>query len=167
MKAAASRVSTAVTATATNTHTDAWMIVPGSSGPTPCAITALEIAPNTATPTALPAERANAFIPVTAPRSPQPTEACAAISVGAALHPSPKPKRNAMPAITNGFGHEATEARAMAATVVMLMPINVVRRKPMRRYRRPAFAAASGQPRVRAATARPESNGAMPVDPSR
>ena len=42
----------------------------------------MAIAPNTATPTALPTERANKLVPVTTPRVCQSTEDCAAISPG-------------------------------------------------------------------------------------
>ena len=52
---------------------------------------ALAIAPNTATPTALPTERANMFVPVTTPRVSQLADCWAAISTGDAVKPMPTP----------------------------------------------------------------------------
>jgi len=83
---------------------EAETIVAKSCSPSPALITLLAIAPKIATPTALPAERANTLTPVTTPRSSQSTEAWAAISVGAAVQPSPKPITNDTAATVTGFG---------------------------------------------------------------
>ena len=64
----------------------------GSCSPPPsAAMIAFAIAPKIATPTALPIERANMFVPVTTPRSFQPTLDCAAISVGVGDEAHPEP----------------------------------------------------------------------------
>ncbi len=55
-------------------------------------------APNTATPTALPIERANAFAPVTTPRSDHSTLDWAAMSDGLAIRPMPRPMTTQHPA---------------------------------------------------------------------
>src|SRR5918998_2084085 len=52
---------------------------------------ALAMAPKAAMPRALPIERANKLVPVTTPRCDQSTDDCAAIRVGAAVRPSPRP----------------------------------------------------------------------------
>lgn len=61
-------------------------------------IVALAMAPKIATPTALPVERQNRFVAVTTPRSLQPTLDWAAIRVGTATSPMPRPMRKQVPA---------------------------------------------------------------------
>ena len=48
-------------------------------------------APKTATPTALPTERANMFAPVATPRLDHETAVCAATTPGLATYPKPMP----------------------------------------------------------------------------
>ena len=60
---------------------------------------ALAIAPNTATPTALPRERQNMLVPVTTPRRCQPTTDCTATMVG------PRRDRARAPTTKHGPGH--------------------------------------------------------------
>ena len=64
---------------------------PGRCRPVRAATTELAIAPKTATPTALPTERANMLAPVTTPRCCQSTEDCAATTAGLATKPKPRP----------------------------------------------------------------------------
>ena len=88
----------------------------------------MAIAPKTATPTALPAERANTFTPVTTPRSFHSTEACAAISDGAAVQPSPKPITNDTAPTIHGFGQGPDAASpSVPASAIRLPAITVVR----------------------------------------
>ena len=93
-----STITTAATAEATKTpwiagdSTTAGRCSRSSWAPPTRAVTAaLAIAPNTATPTALPTERANMFVPVTTPRVSQSAACCAAISTGDAVKPMPTP----------------------------------------------------------------------------
>ena len=86
------------------------------------------IAPKTATPTTLPAERANMVSPVTTPRSFQVTAACAAISEGAATQPRPKPTTNETPATAHGFGHGPTAARPAVPASATRHPESTVNR---------------------------------------
>src|SRR5689334_19256151 len=106
------------------------------------------MAPNTATPTALPNERKNMFEPVTPPRCCQPTLDCAAISDGVALSPMPIPitKQNTPTSATGDPG--PSNSSSAAPIVTTTAPITLHNRKPIRRYTFPACDPAIGQPIV-------------------
>jgi len=122
----------------------------------------LAIAPNTATPTALPIERKNMLVPVTTPRSCQPTLVCAAISDGVADRPIPRPmtKHIAPTSITVDDG--PSSSNNAEPTTTRAAPPRLHRRNPSRRYTFPACEAAIGQPIVRVANANPATTGPVP-----
>ena len=90
------------------------------------------MAPKIATPTALPAERANTLTPVTTPRSSQSTEACAAISVGAAVQPRPKPIDERDRGDGDRVRPRPGRASAMVPRRAIALPSRIVTRKPRR-----------------------------------
>ena len=97
-------------------------------------MTPLATAPNTATPTALPSERANMLVPVTTPRSSQPTLDCAAISVGVATRPIPRPMTKQVTATPSHRRRAAPSSASSAVpTTTSAEPISAVGRKPSRR----------------------------------
>src|SRR5262245_10420420 len=115
-----------------------------------------------ATPTALPTERANIVAPVTTPRRSQPTEDCAATTLGEAVKPRPMPiTKQATPSWRTGLEVPTVSSRPVPATATT-DPITIVVRNPSRRYSRPASDAAIGQPSVIPASANPAISAVVP-----
>src|SRR6478752_5175754 len=137
-----------------------------SCPPSTCRETAaLAIAPNTATPTALPTERANRFVPVTRPRVCQSAVDCAAISTGEAMKPMPSPITQQAKASRHTELSGVTVRRMAEPEMANRLPNRAQSRNPTRRYTRPESDAAIGQPRVRAATAKPATTAPWPSTP--
>ena len=67
-------------------------------------------------------------MPVTTPRSSHSTDACAAISDGAAIQPSPKPATKEAAATVQGFGHGPLTARPRQPTTAIMLPHSTVDR---------------------------------------
>src|SRR5918993_1985767 len=126
---------------------------------------AFAIAPNTATPTALPTERANMFVPVTMPRVCQSAEDCAAISTGEAMKPMPSPITQQAKASSHTELSGVTVRRMAEPAIANRLPNSAQSRNPTRRYTRPESEAAIGQPSVRAATANPATTAPWPSTP--
>ena len=124
----------------------------------------LAIAPNSATPTALPTDRPNRFVAVTTPRSAQPTLACAAISIGLATNPIPSPTTKQHTATCQIADDPVSRMVDDVPSTTMQAPISAVLRNPIRRNTRPALLAAIGQPMVSVASARPATSGPAPSD---
>lgn len=89
-------------------------------------VTLVAIAPKIATPTALPAERANTLTPVTTPRSLQSTDDCAEISAGAAIQPSPNPVTKDAAATVHGFGQGPDAASLTVPSSATTLPHSTV-----------------------------------------
>src|SRR3954447_10657201 len=113
------------------------------------------MAPNTATPTADPTDRANMLVPVATPRCPHATLDCATTRAGAATQPMPKPIRAQPTATCHSDAAGSTSTSTNAPAIASETPSRPVARKPIVRYSRPETAAATGQPSVRAARAKP------------
>src|SRR5262245_16919809 len=149
MASTATAVATATTSTPVNTAAEPDLM---AAAPTECTSPGpkieLAIAPNTATPTALPSERANMLLPVTTPRSFQSTLDWAAISVGRASRPRPPPITRHADATTATFGRCATASRTADPAITSEAPNAAVYLKPHLRYIRPATLAVAGQPSV-------------------
>lgn len=94
---------------------------------------ALARAPNAATPTALPIDRANRLVAVTTPRSDQPTLDWAAISVGLAIRPMPRPTTKQQAATCQTADDSPSQTVASDPPMVSTAPIAAVLRKPRRR----------------------------------
>ena len=158
----------AAASTATNTAVDAPWIATGECSPRPeRAITPFATAPKIATPTALPIERRNMLAPVTTPRSDHGTDDCAAMSVGEATSPRPRPTMKHAMAVVQTFGVSEAATSAAEPSTETASPMSAVRRNPMRRKSRPAWLAEIGQPSVSAATASPDTSGVAPAVDSR
>src|SRR5215207_2470738 len=98
-------VAIVATTTARNTAPGAAWMATGDCSPSPDpAMTPFAIAPKIATPTALPIDRRNMFAPVTTPRSDHGTEDWAAMSVGEATRPSPRPTTKHEMAVVHTLG---------------------------------------------------------------
>src|SRR5215813_12316743 len=123
------------------------------------------MAPNSATPTALPIDLPNMFVPVTTPRSDQPTVACAAISVGPATKPRPAPVTKHAPAVSQIVACADSNAVKTAPITATTPPISAVVRNPARRYTRLDCDAVIGHPSVMAATVKPATSGPTPMTP--
>ena len=117
--------------------------------------TALTIAPNTATPMAEPTERENMFVAVATPRSPHATLDWATTRAGAATQPIPKPISRQPSATCHSDPAGSISASTSEPATARPTPSRPVARKPMLRYSRPDSAADTGQPSVRAASAKP------------
>src|SRR5699024_7689794 len=103
----------------------------------PVVVTAFTTAPKAATPMAEPRDRANTFVPVTAPRCAQATFDCAAISVGEAVSPIPAPiTKQVSPTCQMGVPVPSSSARP-APPNTRTAPSSPVYRNPIRRYTRP------------------------------
>ena len=114
--AAPAMVATVATITARNTVLEAAWIATGECSPSPeFAMTPFAIAPKIATPTALPIERRNMFAPVTTPRCAHGTDDCAAMSVGEATRPSPRPTTKHEIAVVHDVRHERRGVEARGA----------------------------------------------------
>ena len=102
------------------------------------------------------------LVPVTTPRSCQPTVDCAAMSVGAATSPIPRPMTKHVAAtwitVDDAFSRPSSAVPATARA----LPINAQARNPIRRYSFPDCAADTGQPSVSAPTARPAMTAPVP-----
>ena len=94
---------------------------------------ALAIAPNTATPTALPIDRKNRLFAVTTPRSVQPTLLCAAIRVGLATRPMPRPTTKQQPATSTPSTPRRAAWSGRRRQITSTLPISAVLRNPSRR----------------------------------
>ena len=94
---------------------------------------ALTTAPKTATPTALPAERKNMFRPVTTPRSCHCTADWAAMSVGAAVKPMPRPMTNAVAPTWTTLEDPSSRSSSAEPRSTTLAPTSAVDRMPTRR----------------------------------
>ena len=97
----------------------------------PVSSVALAMAPNTATPTALPIERANRLSPVTTPRSSSPRCDCAAIRVGRGDQAHAQPDHEAG-AATCSTDDDAQSEQQRGADDRDALPISAAR-KPIRR----------------------------------
>src|SRR4051794_14920425 len=103
---------------------------PGGSRAT---VTAVTRAPKPATPTALPSDRLNMAVPVTRPRSSQPTDDCTETMVGLATRPIPMPATKHT-AVTVQRPEDAVSSTPPAvASRSTRPPPSAVSRKPMRR----------------------------------
>lgn len=90
-------------------------------------------APKIATPIAEPIDRQNMFVPVTTPRSRQATVDCAAMSVGEATRPMPRPITKHVPAtwITEETSPSSNSNALPPSTSTA--PISAHERTPIRR----------------------------------
>src|SRR6478752_1901555 len=127
MASTATAVATATTSTPVNTAAEPDLM---AAGPTECTSPGpkieLAIAPKTVTPTALPSERANILLPVTTPRSFQPTLDWAAIRVGRASRPMPPPITRHTDATTATFGRCATTTSTADPAITNVAPNTAV-----------------------------------------
>ncbi len=117
--------------------------------------------------TALPSDRANMLLPVTTPRSFQPTLDWAAIRVGTASRPMPPPITRHTAATTATFGRCAAAASTAEPAITSAAPNMAVFLNPHLRYNLPARLAVAGHPSVNAARARPAITGWTRSEPSR
>ena len=92
---------------------------------------AFAIAPKIATPSALPIERPNTNVPVTTPRRSHSTEDCAAISVGLATNPMPKPSTKQVAATIHTELRADSKVSRPEPMTTTAPPISAVRRKPI------------------------------------
>src|ERR1700712_2334547 len=123
-----------ITVTAMNTSWDAGSRAAADWSAEPEAlITPLAMAPNSATPTAEPIDLLNMMFPVTTPRSDQPTLDCAAMMVGLATSPSPRPTMKQYSATVQMEEPSPRVIINAVPTRAMAPPIRAVDRKPMRR----------------------------------
>ena len=125
-------VITAVMSTARKTALEPACTAETEVGPPLAAMIALATAPKIATPTAAPTDRMNMLVPVTTARSLHGTEACAAMRVGVATRPSPRPTTKDEPAVAHTFG-VAEASHSDSAPTAAMSPMSAVGRKPMRR----------------------------------
>src|SRR6478735_2184305 len=132
MSSPAATVTRATTRTARKTAVEPACTASLDASPPWDAMTAFAMAPKIATPTALPTERMNMLVPVTTARSFHGTEACAAMSVGVATRPRPKPTTRHDAAVAKTFGVAEVSHSARAPTVATTRPMSAVGRKPMR-----------------------------------
>src|SRR4051812_25697692 len=151
------------TATPTWPRKIRWTAVASRAGSTPAEpIVALAIAPNTATPSALPSDRRKMLLAVTTPRSLQPTLDWATISVAGAVRPMPSPRTRQYAPTSYTVECSSSSSINSEPVSTITAPISAHWRKPIRRYTRPAWLAAIGQPSSRVASAKPATSGPVP-----
>jgi hypothetical protein len=90
------------------------------------------IAPQTATPTAEPSDRANMLVPVTAPRSVNAADDWAAMSVGTAVSPIPTPTTNVVAATAKTDDDAPSRSVSEVPARTSAEPMTAVQRKPIR-----------------------------------
>ena len=123
------------------------------------------IAPNTATPTALPIDRENMFVPLTTPRRLQPTTDCTATITGVEVSPSPVPTTNVATATAQTGEDLASAASSRVPPISTAEPARAVSRNPIRTYSRPLKPDASGHPTDMVAKVNPASTAPVPCTP--
>ena len=99
---------------------------------------------------------------MTTPRSDQPTLDWAKISVGLATRPIPAPMTKHTAATCQIDECALSRASRVAPAPAMTAPITAVALNPIRRYSRPDWDAAIGQPMVMVASAKPAASGPCP-----